>query len=130
MLANIYDIWILDWTVEVLERGLDSVLDPGIVTESELQLFRLCTIILVISLSLLFCQLHSFLTHDVPHLNNYIYNKHLMKSIHLAHANDDHFEQLVHKNAHDNHNWTFHFVPILPLFLKLLLYLEFQIIRI
>ena len=37
-----------------------------------------------------------------------------MKSIHLAHANDDHFEQLVHKNAHDNHNWTFHFVACHP----------------
>ena len=33
--------------------------------------------------------LHSFLIQDTPHLNNNIYDKHLMKSFHGADANDD-----------------------------------------
>ena len=38
---------------------------------------------------LLSYQLHLFLMQDVPHLNDYIYDKHLMKSFHEANTDDD-----------------------------------------
>ena len=59
---------------------------------------------------------------------NPVYDQEMNKSL-IDIANNYHLEHLVHEKPVKTTSWIFYFVLILPGFLRLLLHLEFQIMR-